>query len=456
MAVPQPGVIIDISQKPPDDGPYTYGGNGNQDVQLVRTEDPPDSGFFKFTHSPSSGGSGDTFHVEKVMSGATPVSELKQAENIEHLAVWYYSGDRHHNQPILIEIERKDTGYDYRETKGSSTEWNTAGSSQSQLKGEKLEQRLEYLNCKHNNALTANLTFQNSSTLSDKHHGGKNKYCCYYHNPGGVNDLGNITVEKVKIYCTGNHNSADCYKHEVDTSDGSTVAKIKYDITDGGGVRKRIKSDGLSFPVTGSVTVYVLYCDRNPALIYVKGTGQSKWYKKPNGSSNDISGDENWTDVTHTLEGATPKHFGKLERNQWNALVNVLRTFPGCRSLGTCPPPPKPPPAPLGPQGPPSGGSTSGSVADGLTTEPTQALPSGGARSEEGSKKLPSDVVAGGQESGTSLPASPQASVVSESAALADVASGGILAGSAGSGLTGFLGYRFYQSFKGNPWVGQI
>ncbi|EKX73848.1 phosphomannomutase, putative [Theileria equi strain WA] len=337
MAPPSPGITIDIKQDIPSehgDGPTTYYGGSINKVKLTKVEDPPGSGFVKLTHVASNGG---LFTVEKVLFGSTPVSDIGAKEPINSLAVWYWSGDSGHNQPLFIEIQGKDK-YERHETKGNGS-WNphnNGSQTTKRLEGRSLENILDLLNCQLNKAVTLNLTFQNSENKSGK------KYCCGYHNPKGQ---GNITVKKEKVRCTLNHNSADYYEHEI--TNGSTLSGIRYDVSYYD--RRRIKPSKLQFPIQDPVTVYALYCDKNPKLIYIKDgrqDGITGWYKKPNSSGRDKN--EDWTDVTHALGDITPNYFGRLECNQWNALVKELKKDGGCTKLEECPTPPPKPPGPGG------------------------------------------------------------------------------------------------------------
>ncbi|EKX72599.1 hypothetical protein BEWA_050670 [Theileria equi strain WA] len=369
----QSGVTINIREKPPEDQKETTYPPGSGSVKVTREEDPLGSGFLKFTHSPSSG---NTFRVENVLFGGTPVLDIgaNTGDDIQYLAVWYWFGDGSHNQPLLAEV-LKGGQYIYRSSKGGGTSWSPLSGKEThqhdKLTGKELEQKLDDLNCQHNNAVTLNLTFHNSSTLSEQNvvRSGRNTYCCSGSHNGGKR----VSVEKVKVRCTRGHNSADCYKHEI-ISGGSRVAKIRYYLgntdTNTHANRRRITSSNeLQFPITSSVSVYALYCKQNPVLIYVEGDGNNgtnEWYQKPTGSSN---GNEEWTRVGN-LNGITPGDFGKLECNQWNKLREALNNISGCTGLRICsiPPPPPPPPLPggAGPIEPSGSGATGGDPIAGL------------------------------------------------------------------------------------------
>ncbi|EKX72524.1 hypothetical protein BEWA_049920 [Theileria equi strain WA] len=292
----------------------------------------------------------------------------------------------------------------------------------------------------------------------------------------------------------GGTKRADYYKHTI--SSNYKLAKIKYDITGGRGIRKRIKSSELAFPVTGSVSVYVLYCGNNPALIYVKGTGQSKWYKKPNDSSTTASGDERWEEVPglssiilSDLNNTT------IECNQWTALREVLNKLPRCNITGTCKEPPKPTPpshpvlgaaGPLGPRGPDGGaGSDVGEpgeddAADGRDGEAivdskvegpgdsNHVDEAGGAEGpnvsgpESAESSPPQDAVPGPASLSSSVATSAQAAkfgagglatgLVMSWGSISGISSGTL----AGSAATFFGGWKLYNRYKGDPWVRQV
>ncbi|EKX72703.1 hypothetical protein BEWA_012620 [Theileria equi strain WA] len=327
-----------------------YGGSPNQ-VKLTKIEDPPGSGFWKFTHGPPSE---DSFTVAQVVFGSNTVSDIgaNTGENIQHLAVWYWKGAGNMNQPLLTEV-KKSGQYIYKSAKpgGGNLSWRPHPGKQelqtTPLTDKELEQKLDGINCSLNDAVTINLTFQNSSSLSDKHKKSRddNTYCCSTHCPQGTS--GRVYVEKVKVSCKQNHRSGDCYKHEFTPSNGLRVAAIKYDPT-GGSTRRRITPSGLGFPVSDITAVYAFYSGNNPKLIYVEGNGQKRWFKSPTGSDKD----ELWTEVTVNINNVEPENI--TECTHWTQVKGALKEAK-CGSYPQCPqqqPPPPPPPLPGG-AGPP-------------------------------------------------------------------------------------------------------
>ncbi|AFZ79569.1 hypothetical protein BEWA_024180 [Theileria equi strain WA] len=290
-----------------------YGGSPNQ-VKLTKIEDPPGSGFVKLVHTSATGTSGGLFTVGKVQYGGTPVSDIKPDEPIKSLSVWYHSGDKNHNQPLLIEIEKKDGTYDYHETKGSSTEWNPHGNGSQdnqRLEGKALEQKLEYLNCQYHKLVTINLTFQNSSSLSEKPEG-ENKYCCGKHN-----GQEKVTVKGGKVA-----SQIPYVKHHIDN--GTEVSGIKYYDEK---TRKNITSNnGIRFPIQGSLSVYAFYCGGKPVLIYLDSTsnGTAKgWYKQSPGG-------DTWEETLIGLKNKDPENIKDCSEKNFEQLVNALNKFPGC------------------------------------------------------------------------------------------------------------------------------
>ncbi|AFZ79959.1 hypothetical protein BEWA_028080 [Theileria equi strain WA] len=320
MAVPSSGVTIDINHNPDGDRPYTYGGNGNKDVQLVRTEDPPDSGFYRFKHT-KNGSNGNAFHVEKVMSGGIQVPDLNQSENILYLAVWYYSGDKNHNQPLLIEIGDKHGTYKHYTTKESGS-WTVIDKERpSPLEGEPLEQKLEYLNCEYHKTVSINLSHKNSET----HKNGR--YCCDKHN--GDNREGKVTVTPGSVK---GDSHIEYYKHDVNHN--LIVSGIYYKDTQD--KRKRIRITDLKNSVDGSVKFYTFYSNngsKEPRLIYLDSTGQPNakgWYQ-PN-----TTGDDNqpWTKFQDIPKEITPDNIGKGKNIKEEDSNKYLETLE-CKIYGT-------------------------------------------------------------------------------------------------------------------------
>ncbi|AFZ80123.1 hypothetical protein BEWA_029740 [Theileria equi strain WA] len=394
MSSSSPGITIDIQKNSGQGaGSTTYKiSPSKESVSLRKEEYPPSSGFWKFTHI-KDGAGGGPFEVTEVQYNGRH-TDIKPEGPINSLSVWYWDQDFGLSTPLLVEIKKSDNKYDYHFNKGgsgSNISWQplSGNSKSNQLTGNDLEAKLDHLNCNLNQAVTITLTFEHSSHLSETHakNSGRTKYCCDYHNPRGVNDLGNITVNKGEIR-VNSAKKADYFKHTINSGDYK-LAKIKYDITRGGGIRKRIKSSELAFPVTGSVSVYVFYCKQNPALIYVKGTGQSKWYKKPNDSSTTgISGDERWEEILPELKNTTPEDISRdKDCDKYNKLVEELY----CAHNAKCPKLAQPSPQQQGPSGPtgPAGKNAVTDSINGADDQTTGGETASGRHTSKAPQQLP-------------------------------------------------------------------
>ncbi|EKX72456.1 hypothetical protein BEWA_049230 [Theileria equi strain WA] len=333
LMVSPSGVIIDI-KKDTNGQETTYpDGVSDQKVKLEKSVDPLNSGFVKFTHKPPSEGS---FTVAQVVFGGSIVSDIgaNTDENIQHLSVWYWSGDSGHNQPLLAEVKKQNDTFFYSYNKGGNSWQPLSGYSNpqpKQLTGKTLEAKLDHLNCNLNQAVTITLTFELSSHLSANRHNRKNTYCCNYHNPRDDGSQGNISVNKGGIVVSGTKR-ADYYKHTI--SGNHKLARIRYYIdgidtanTNNSKTRRRIKISGLDFPTSNVQAVSAFYCRGNPVLIYVEGNGQNEWYKKPTGGNSGISGDEQWAPVLSELNGITPEDITNC--TNFNKVKGVLSCASG-------------------------------------------------------------------------------------------------------------------------------
>ncbi|EKX72518.1 hypothetical protein BEWA_049850 [Theileria equi strain WA] len=464
-----PAVTINIKESPDGSAEkvYTvppYGSTGQQ-VKLTREENPPESGFLKFIHTSPDG---SPFKVSEVRYGATPASDLNPSDGIKHLAVWYWDNDQGLKTPLLVEVKVNDTNFRYSSNKGGGDiQWSPAGTTQ--LSGKELEQKLDGLNCSLNNAVTINLTFQNSEV-----HKNNNTYCCSTHSHNGISGRVSVTINKVS--CKGLHQSADCYKHTVNTGEWR-VAAIKYDPT-GEKTRNRITLNGHKSPPSVT-TVYAFYKNNNPKLIYVEGNEENKWFKSPTGINNK---DEQWTKVSTNIKGITPDSASGTCTN-WTQLKNALTEakcgiYQECNkksntvvSFETPPPPPQKPGASAGAghQGPDgdAGGSGIGellrSIIGGLTSGAIWAISNKkvletitkvGETSYDLANTTGIDTLKAALEiTEKALEAHPPEKPAESPTPTSARSTGGLLeapiaiagyffATSAGSGLTGFLGYK--------------
>ncbi|AFZ79425.1 hypothetical protein BEWA_022730 [Theileria equi strain WA] len=412
-----PTVTIDIQRSPSNgEGPDTYGNSPNQ-VSLRREESPPGSGFWKFKHQ-SHGG--QAFHVKEVVSGATPVSDLNQSENIEHLAVWYYSGDSYMDKPLLIEIGKKDGKYEYHETKG--TGWTSfGGSSQSQLKGEDLERKLEYLNCQYHKLVTVNLSHDNSQT----HFNDRTKYCCDKDHKDGYK----VTVTSGKVgKGTSDSQEIPYFKHEVDP--GISVAGIYYTV---GGERKRIKIPNLENSGNGSVKFYTFYSNngsKEPRLIYVdcsSGKGNVTGWYEPNPTGGD---NQPWEKLQGVLQGKHPSDIKAGKDENYSQYIEALN----CKIYGQCTEPTESSSPVPGPAGLP--GTTTSSI-----TSVSSAVVQPGAPADQTSEEPALEETPKPEKLFGFIPAS-MAGYVFPSVF-------------GGSGAVGLAGYKLLKNSR-DPWVRQI
>ncbi|AFZ80151.1 hypothetical protein BEWA_030030 [Theileria equi strain WA] len=324
-----PGVTIDIKEN--TDGTdysktYNYGGLGDKDVKLTKKEDPPGSGFFKFTHKPQSGVG--SFKVEKVNFGkdgkSSPPNQLQfdKGDNIKHLVVWYWGQDSSLNTPLLVEVKKDDGTFIYSANKGPS--WQPFNIRPPliptiQLQDEPLEKVLDDLNCSLNQAVTMDISYDKNGP-----------YCCDNgHNKVQVSSE-NITISS-KSLVGGGKKFIDYHTHSI-TNNGAQLAKIKCYERSNHDPRKRISFLGLPFPIQDPISITVFYCQNKPVLIYLPNKSPGKqWFKKPDNSSIN-SYDEQWKEVNE-LTGLTPDSANR-NCNNWNQVKNILNKF-GCNT-GTC------------------------------------------------------------------------------------------------------------------------
>ncbi|EKX73557.1 hypothetical protein BEWA_035930 [Theileria equi strain WA] len=219
-----PTVTINISQSPDDEpGPITYyGGTSKRDVKVEKSEFPLNSGFLKYTHVASAG---QPFTVDKVQSGnsGNDINQIKpkNGEPVKSYSVWYWKYDQSMNNPLFIEIHNKNGTYGYHETKGNGS-WNPhdSGSQDNQrLEGKALEQKLDYLNCKHYKLVTIDLTESHSKTYASS-----GTYCCSDKHDTGKKRV-TIRGDKVRVSLPG-AKDIEYYEHFIGGE--SELAGIKY------------------------------------------------------------------------------------------------------------------------------------------------------------------------------------------------------------------------------------
>ncbi|AFZ81180.1 hypothetical protein BEWA_005880 [Theileria equi strain WA] len=426
MTNPLPTVTINIqrSTNGGGQGPDTYTSGGSNQVKLTKEESPQGSGFVKLKHTSANETSGGPFNVKEVKYGHTTILDIKPDEPIKSLSVWYYFGDKSHNQPLLIEIRDKHGTYKYHETKGSATSWTSSGGDpqNSPLIGKDLEQKLEYLNCEYHKLVTLNLTESHSQT----HQHGQ-PYCCDKHKgtrTGKVSVTGNKVASQIPYV-----------KHHIDN--GTEVSGIKYYLNAGSDDRKNITLDGSQFPISDVDSVYVFYCQRKPVLIHVESNGDpkvNKWLKRGN--------NDTWTKAPELDGVPDPENIKDCKDDKnFKELAKTLRKL-NCESLEKCTRTLDP--AHLGQNGVQREEVPAADLSDQVpdTESETKIL----LQATPTSETQPS-------------PAAPEAkkepfvSILTTGPALAGYVSSGTLAGSA---ATFFAGWKLYNRYKGDPWVRQI
>ncbi|AFZ79824.1 hypothetical protein BEWA_026730 [Theileria equi strain WA] len=287
---PRSGIIIDIRKRPTNGDSEVYILDDGQVVKIEMSDDPPSSGFWKFKHTKNGEKS---FKVNKVEydNKTIDTSQLQISDNkIEYLSVWYWKHSGMLN-PLFIEVKIENGEYRHIKNFGDNN-WveHTRNSSEEKnpFQGESLEQLLDDLNCKHNNAVTMNLSWTISMGRQDP-------YCCRCDYHGNNETERRITVREEKVPA----GSIPYYKHSI-SGDSLKLAGIKY-YENGYHApknRRRIKLSGQGFPLPNVTAVCTFYCKDKPVIIYVDSDKQHTakgWYKKGSDGNN---GDENWVKVS--------------------------------------------------------------------------------------------------------------------------------------------------------------
>ncbi|EKX73629.1 hypothetical protein BEWA_036650 [Theileria equi strain WA] len=317
-----PSVIIDIGKGANGDGSAYYPPeeSSGQQVRLEESEDPPNSSFWKFEHEALAG---QPFMVREVKYNGMGVPNITPSGPIYDYSVWYWKHDEEMTNPLLIEVW-KNGKYEYSSNKGNNSWTRYKDPQLQQLQGKRLEKKLESLNCQYHKLVTINLT----DDVSKEYARSQKPYCCNKHERSGQ---GRVSVTSGKINVSGQTITA--YKHELDPS--FQLAGIKYNEGGVGGPRKNIKLKAFSFPIDGSISVYVFYCQKHdPLLIYVETTNPDAkgWYKRQKNSSGK---DEEWKKLPELRE-ITP---GNLLQNtgcgKYTKLVRALKKV-GCAVSATC------------------------------------------------------------------------------------------------------------------------
>ncbi|AFZ79381.1 hypothetical protein BEWA_022290 [Theileria equi strain WA] len=412
------GIIIQLSKnkRSPNDE-YSSGG---KTIKVTGSEFYSD--FLKFTHQDKESGGQEPFNLEKIqdVTGRIGIPH-DNGKEVTSVSAYYWRHDQSgytytaSGKVILIGVVttrggKNETTYYVRSTGNNNWIKLSGTSTPNQLTGEELEQKLDDLVCQYHNGVTINLTKTHSETISQNSvSGGKNKYCCYYHENlnGGE---GKVTVYKQEVRCTQHSGKSQItfYKHYI-AGPYLKLAGIEYNQDGRRGKVKMITLDGQTFPFSDVTAVYAFYCTGEaPVLIYLDsntGTHSAKgWYQRSTGSTRDNT-DEQWTKVTD-LKGITPDNFSKLECDKYNKLVTTLRELK-CDCLKEC--------------------------EEHLIPTPSTSTP---AEPPQPSAMIGGETVATGSVLWTAFGST-----------------SGTLAGSA---ATFFGGWKLYNRYKGDPWVRQI
>ncbi|AFZ80971.1 hypothetical protein BEWA_003790 [Theileria equi strain WA] len=332
MAVPQ--VIIQLKEKPGNE--KTYDGyppsRGRTIIRVTKSNYPPGSDFLKYTHvdSVSNGG---RFTLLAVLDGRKPISVIREyGKEVTSVSAYYWQREKGGpKKALLVEVVYSGSGGTKYYVRGTGrNQWTllpvfSGPYTSNKLTNSNLDQLLDDLTCEHHNAVTLNLTFQNSKT----HKNGS--YCCYKHNHTRV------SVEQKTVSCSIHSGSAPFFKHEVNYAGKWKVAAIKYYNSGPNTHRIRINIDGLGLPTKQSVkvTVYVFYSNssRDPVLIYVDSSGDKikGWYQK--GTTN------GWIKVSGISENITPDKLTKpidcTSEGDFKKLAEELKRL-GCEGLQEC------------------------------------------------------------------------------------------------------------------------
>ncbi|EKX73292.1 hypothetical protein BEWA_053470 [Theileria equi strain WA] len=312
-----PRLIIDIEQGLTGTSHTREYGDDSEKVRLDKYEKPDYSGFYMFTHdSPD----GRPFKVKKLNykhQDITKYFEFDNDKEIVHIAVWYWKHNGMKN-PLLIEVLDEDETYTYHYNNGS-LEWQQLSehkNNNSELIGEPLEQILDDLNCRLNDAVTMDITEKVSTS--------ETSYCC-----DGHNGSEKISLEKKDILIDGKI-FKEYYKHQINA--GDKLAKIKYypKNVSGDDERRVITTRGLTFPINRAVSVYVFYCNNKPVMIHVD-SNQKKWYKRESKNSHD------WKNLVGELDGKDPdniKGCSDLENMKGELEKLDCRGLKGCIQYG--------------------------------------------------------------------------------------------------------------------------
>ncbi|EKX73894.1 hypothetical protein BEWA_039320 [Theileria equi strain WA] len=213
--------------------------------------------------------------------------------------------------PLMLQFIPKNGGESkwFESTKKDGTKWAQAGDygfyNSDGQPTEALSEKLDEVACSIGIGVTMDLTH-------GKYQSG-HSYCC-----GKEHD----TDKKVSVTSDKVASKIPYVKHHIGGE--SKLAGIKYN---DGKTRKNITSDnGIKFPISGPVSVYVFYCTgKDPKLICINYESNQtvNWYKQRN------SDNVEWDNVPDISEDPENIKNCKDDRN-FEHLVNALQGFTGC------------------------------------------------------------------------------------------------------------------------------
>ncbi|AFZ81514.1 hypothetical protein BEWA_009270 [Theileria equi strain WA] len=241
-----------------------------------------------YTHSPS--------EYPEVKYGNTTLmyvdrdgEKYKQisGDNVEKVSVYRW---KENDKPLVLKMKGFDKSVTYYQNVSDNNEkWQRVTNNTTE---EAPEELLDNTNCKVNNMVVLDLSFDNSLHCSAD----KKGYCCSLCSKKKIN----VIEEKFTIPNT--RETLTSYLHSPDSK--CKVHKIKYKDSKTNNV-KIIDLPDLSLPKDHIVQLSVYYCSHNPVLIYVKkGNNSWKWYVK--------SGESTWKHCDE-LSGKTPKNTEECE-----------------------------------------------------------------------------------------------------------------------------------------------
>ncbi|EKX72483.1 hypothetical protein BEWA_049500 [Theileria equi strain WA] len=273
-------------------------------------------GYGNIQHVPKQGYGDILGRIKKGKSSLTLEGQDFPIPRVSQVLLYYPKCNP--KEPILLRIYHGNGGNEwFKRASISGNKWirateeevnkiSTVGRAGTRV----IRKVLDDLNCYLNQAVTVDITQSNSTNKVN------GQYCCNNHYHRGAEKV-SVTARKVA-------NTIEYYKHDVNTSDGSTVVAIKYyENSDTNTPSKRIKLGGLILPTKESVKVYTFYSNKkNPVLIYLDYDGLNKdnirgWYE-PN-----HSGGDQWTRFSSVLPEDGPDNIKASTSNLYQVIKEL-------------------------------------------------------------------------------------------------------------------------------------